>query len=95
MRKICPLCGPVLSAFCMIMSVWGVIFLGLLGVFFYIEAVTLFPDLHFDETKVYSSAEAHQKYADKATQCWIAAGLYLVTLIGVFWQNKWNTTSVF
>lgn len=31
----------------MIMSVWGIIFLGLLGVFFYIQAVTLFPDLHF------------------------------------------------
>lgn len=33
----------------MIMSVWGVIFLGLLGVFFYVQAVTLFPDLKFDE----------------------------------------------
>ena len=31
------------------MSVWGVIFLGLLGVFFYMQAVTLFPDLHFNE----------------------------------------------
>lgn len=33
----------------MVMSVWGIIFLGLLGVFFYIQAVTLFPDLHFTE----------------------------------------------
>jgi hypothetical protein len=33
----------------MIMSVWGVIFLGLLGIFFYMEAVTLFPDLSFSE----------------------------------------------
>uniref|UniRef100_A0A8R1HR77 Uncharacterized protein n=1 Tax=Caenorhabditis japonica TaxID=281687 RepID=A0A8R1HR77_CAEJA len=50
MGKICPLMGPKMSAFCMVMSVWGVIFLGLLGVFFYIQAVTLFPDLHFSET---------------------------------------------
>ncbi|KAK5968025.1 Phthiotriol/phenolphthiotriol dimycocerosates methyltransferase [Trichostrongylus colubriformis] len=49
MRKLCPLMGPKMSAFCMVMSVWGVIFLGLLGVFFYIQAVTLFPDLHFAE----------------------------------------------
>ena len=33
----------------MIMSVWGAIFLGLLGVFFSLHAVTLFPDLHFDK----------------------------------------------
>ena len=31
----------------MIMSVWGVVFLGLLGVFFHLNAVTLFPDLSF------------------------------------------------
>ena len=66
MGKICPLMGPKMSAFwlvfqsitlnlvnnfSMVMSVWGVIFLGLLGVFFYIQAVTLFPDLHFSENE--------------------------------------------
>uniref|UniRef100_A0A914REA2 Uncharacterized protein n=1 Tax=Parascaris equorum TaxID=6256 RepID=A0A914REA2_PAREQ len=30
----------------------NVIFLGLLGVFFYIQAVSLFPDLHFPEEEV-------------------------------------------
>lgn len=33
------------------MSVWGIIFLGLLGVFFYVQAVTLFPDLRFSEAQ--------------------------------------------
>lgn len=33
----------------MVMSVWGVVFLGLLSLFFYLQAVTLFPDLHFGE----------------------------------------------
>ena len=33
----------------MVISVWGVVFLGLLGVFFYVQSVTLFPDLHFPE----------------------------------------------
>ena len=31
------------------MSVWGIVFLGLLGLCFYSQAVTLFPDLHFTE----------------------------------------------
>jgi hypothetical protein len=35
----------------MIMSVWGVVFLGLLGLFFYTNAVTLFPDLGFEENE--------------------------------------------
>lgn len=41
-RSRCTICS-------MIMSAWGVIFLGLLGIFFYIQAVNLFPDLHFEE----------------------------------------------
>uniref|UniRef100_A0A0N5ADD0 Ribonuclease kappa n=1 Tax=Syphacia muris TaxID=451379 RepID=A0A0N5ADD0_9BILA len=99
MRKICPICGPKLSAFCMVMSVWGVVFLGLLGVFFYVQSVTLFPDLHFPEeesagAKPLSVAMIESKYSEKATQCWVAAGMYLVTLIAVFWQNKFNTASV-
>lgn len=40
------------DVYSMVMSVWGVIFLGLLGVFFYIQAVSLFPDLHFPEEEV-------------------------------------------
>jgi len=82
----------------MIMSVWGIVFLGLLGVFFYMQAVTLFPDLHFDEKQERSGLSSdviEAKYSEKAVQCWIAAGMYVVTLIIVFWQNKFNTTQVF
>ncbi|MFH4976955.1 hypothetical protein AB6A40_003664 [Gnathostoma spinigerum] len=102
MPKICPLCGPKLSAFCMVMSVWGVIFLGMLGVFFYVQAVSLFPDLPLEPEKnedgsprPLSTTLIEDKYAEKATQCWVAAGMYLVTLIVVFWQNKFNSSSVF
>ncbi|VDK62896.1 unnamed protein product [Onchocerca ochengi] len=100
--RLCPLCGPKLSAFCMIMSVWGVVFLGLLGVFFYVQAVNLFPDLHFEQEEPVdgavlplTTAVIEDKYAEKATQCWVAAGMYLVTLIVVFWQNKFNSTTIF
>lgn len=39
-------------SFSMIMSVWGIVFLGLLGLFFYMNAVTLFPDLGVEELVV-------------------------------------------
>jgi len=75
------------------------IFLGLLGLFFYMQAVTLFADLHFSEDEVRTLSTnlnvIEQKYSEKAQQCWIAAGLYTVTLIVVFWQNKFNTTQIF
>uniref|UniRef100_A0A914IA85 Ribonuclease kappa n=1 Tax=Globodera rostochiensis TaxID=31243 RepID=A0A914IA85_GLORO len=81
MKKICPLCGPKLSAFCMIMSVWGIVFLGLL-------------DLHFEEGAKLEVQAVEEKYEEKAKQCWIAAGMYVVTLIAVFWQNRFNTTQI-
>ncbi|KAI6175665.1 hypothetical protein M3Y97_00715000 [Aphelenchoides bicaudatus] len=79
----------------MIMSVWGVIFLGLLGLFFYMNAVTLFPDLGIEEKEDLNPTSVQNKFSEKAVQCWIAAGMYLVTLIVVFWQNKFNTAQVF
>ncbi|KAK0399458.1 hypothetical protein QR680_003060 [Steinernema hermaphroditum] len=103
MKKICPLCGPSLSAFCMLMSVWGVIFLGLLGVFFHVQAVSLFPDLHFKEEGLdehglvppMEKGDITDMYYEKASQCWIAAGLYLGTLVVVMWQNRWNRVQIF
>uniref|UniRef100_A0A7E4VGN9 Transmembrane protein n=1 Tax=Panagrellus redivivus TaxID=6233 RepID=A0A7E4VGN9_PANRE len=90
MAKFFPFCGPALSAFCMIMSVWGVIFLGLLGVFFHAQAVTLFPDLALDHHANLDVATVEETYAKKATQCWIAAGLYLGTFVVIFIQNRFN-----
>lgn len=46
----------------MIMSVWGIIFLGLLGVFFCTEAVTLFEDLP-------EPPEEHQEWDDRYKSC--------------------------
>lgn len=90
MPKLCPVCGPVLSTFCMIIAVWGVVFLALLGLFFNLQAVTLFPDLHFGENETYSVQTVEDKYSAKATQCWISAGMYAVTFVIVYIQNRWN-----
>uniref|UniRef100_A0AC35U7V1 Ribonuclease kappa n=1 Tax=Rhabditophanes sp. KR3021 TaxID=114890 RepID=A0AC35U7V1_9BILA len=98
MVKLCPLCGPKMSAFLMLISVWGIFFLGLLGVFFYTQAVTLYPDLHFSEESVGPDGPTTDaiiaKYGDKATQCWVAAGMYVITFVVVVWQNKYNPVSV-
>ncbi|CEF68591.1 Hypothetical protein SRAE_2000324700 [Strongyloides ratti] len=88
--------GPKLSAFLIFMSGSGVIFLGILGAFFYSNAVTLFPDLHFAENTIDPSVlEIESKYYEKATQCWIATAMYAVTFILVLWQNRYNTVSMF
>ena len=54
------------------------------------QAVTLFPDLHWGEHEEYSIETVEKKYAAKATQCWVAAGLYLGTFVFVWIQNRWN-----
>lgn len=74
----------------MIISVWGIIFLGLLGLFFSLKAVTLFPDLEFSEHWKFNVPDIEEKYAAKASQCWIAAGIYTVTFIVVWFQNRYN-----
>uniref|UniRef100_A0A0K0ELR9 Ribonuclease kappa n=1 Tax=Strongyloides stercoralis TaxID=6248 RepID=A0A0K0ELR9_STRER len=88
--------GPKLSAFLIFMSGAGVIFLGILGAFFYSKAVTLFPDLHFLENNIDPTViEIETKYYEKATQCWIATAMYAVTFIVIIWQNRYNTVSIY
>jgi hypothetical protein len=38
-------CGPRGSLFCAVMSVWGVLFLGCLGIAMKLQAVALFEDI--------------------------------------------------
>ena len=94
MPRLCPICGPKMSLFCMVISGWGILFLGLLGIFFYLESGILIEDLTLDEqhfdTKAEFMGQVHEDYRSNAVNCWIASALYVVTLIGAFWQNKWN-----
>ncbi|KAH9644699.1 hypothetical protein HF086_011727 [Spodoptera exigua] len=45
----CKFCGPKLSLCGLVLSVWGIIQLTLMGVFYYIRAVALLEDLPLDE----------------------------------------------
>lgn len=88
-------CGPKCSLCCLVLSVWGVIMLGLLGVFFKVEAVALFEDIEpalkecddngckgfLPGVKYYDQKDVADAYAGAAYSCWGAATLYLFFMI--------------
>ncbi|XP_060528188.1 ribonuclease kappa-B [Cylas formicarius] len=93
-------CGPKLSLCGLIISVWGIIQLGLMGVFYYVEAVALAEDV--PEVSSYKSIDDFYTkmtngYQQNAYNCWIAALLYLITLAvsaHQFWMNNRSSLSV-
>ncbi|CAK1552228.1 unnamed protein product [Leptosia nina] len=97
---VCKLCGPKLSLCGLVLSVWGVIQLTLMGVFYHIRAVALLEDLPLDEEGGHHDidhfiGQVEYGYTVNAQNCWIAALLYLVTLVvsgHQFWMN--NRSSV-
>ncbi|XP_044265358.1 ribonuclease kappa [Tribolium madens] len=98
-----PICGPKLSLCGLILSVWGIVQLGLMGIFYHFHSVALAEDLpeveppeHVaDLDKFYS--EIDRGFTQNAYNCWIAALLYLVTLaisVHQFWANNRSSLSV-
>ncbi|GJQ66305.1 hypothetical protein Trydic_g4350 [Trypoxylus dichotomus] len=96
-----PVCGPKLSLCGLILSVWGIIQLTLMGVFYYIRAVALAEDVPGIEEEFhtlqdfYNAADAG--YTQNAYNCWIAACIYVITLaisIHQFWANSRSTLNV-
>jgi len=94
-------CGPKLSLCCLLLSVWGIIQLALMGIFFYIKSVALIEDLPLKEH--HSSpgeffADVDRAYSQNAYNCWIAACLYVLTLLisgHQYWANSKASTSSF
>jgi len=82
-----PCCGPKLSMCCAVISLWGIIMLVLLGVFFHVRAPALIEDLPIDENKwagmdtPYDYKYIEDLYEQNAINCWIAAALYCATFI--------------
>ncbi|KAL0820307.1 hypothetical protein ABMA28_006216 [Loxostege sticticalis] len=97
---VCKLCGPKLSLCGLILSVWGIIQLTLMGVFYYIRSVALLEDLPLDGTPHdidHFIAEVESGYTQNAYNCWIAALLYVVTLVvsgHQFWMNNRSSVSM-
>ena len=70
-----PLCGPKLSLCGVVLSIWGIIQLSIMGVFFYINSVALIEDINLEET--YTSmdrlrTDMDKGYQQNALNCWIA-----------------------
>ncbi|KAJ8952853.1 hypothetical protein NQ314_007459 [Rhamnusium bicolor] len=96
-----PVCGPKLSLCGLIISVWGIVQLALMGVFYYIGAVALaedIPEAEYHEGKLQEFyAEVDKGFKQNAYNCWIAALLYLITLAisaHQFWANNRSSLSV-
>jgi len=75
-------------------SIWGVLQLFLMGIFFYVKCPAFIEDLSIPE-------EAHhdplmfidamdKSYAQIAINCWIACGMYAATLVVSGWQMYEN-----
>ncbi|XP_022902319.1 ribonuclease kappa-B [Onthophagus taurus] len=95
-----PVCGPKLSLCGLILSVWGIVQLTLMGIFYYTHSVALAEDLplgHDFETADDFYTAANTAYAQNAYNCWIAACIYLITLAVAghqFWMNSRSSLSV-
>jgi len=95
-----PLCGPKLSLVGCVLSAWGVAQLALMGVFFWTKSVALVEDIplepsYKDEVTLRNDMEAG--FQQNALNCWVAALLYLVTLlfsVSQFYLNNRQTYSV-
>ncbi|KAJ3645591.1 hypothetical protein Zmor_023234 [Zophobas morio] len=95
------ICGPKLSGCCMILSLWGIIQLGLMGVFLYFHSVAFAEDIAADipTNENWSDQQVIDKfykdvddaYEMCAVNCWIAAAIYVgffAFSLQQFWANQ-------
>ncbi|KAL1233378.1 Ribonuclease kappa [Trichinella pseudospiralis] len=70
LSRFCPICGPKTSMCCMVFSVWGIIFLGILGIMFYTQSPLLFEDIHYEKkASDFSISEISDRYQSTAYNC--------------------------
>lgn len=78
------ICGPKLSLCGLVISVWGIIQLTLMGFFYFIHSVALVEDLplepHYPSPQQFYT-DVDVAYSQNAFNCWIAACLYVLTLV--------------
>ena len=87
-----PLCGPKLSAFGLVLSIWGIVQLALTGVLFHNRSVALIEDVFLEESynsKSQLLLDIDTRYDASALNCLIAALMYIVTLC-VSAQQFWK-----
>ncbi|CAJ0928801.1 unnamed protein product, partial [Mesorhabditis belari] len=82
------MCGPKLCGFVLGLSLWGTVFLGILGGLYYNESIGLLDDLpeeskddieHMDWSERITKIK--DKYHQNAYNAWIACGAYAVLTV--------------
>ncbi|KAH3891196.1 hypothetical protein DPMN_015286 [Dreissena polymorpha] len=90
-----PICGPKLSICCTLLSIWGIIQLALLGIFFQIHSPALFEDIPLKEEDWeehnFSMSFVHEQYEKTAINCFIGAGIYVAFFIFSYCQFRMNS----
>ncbi|CAJ1086468.1 ribonuclease kappa-A-like [Xyrichtys novacula] len=74
------ICGPKQAACGLVLSVWGVIMLSVLGIFFLLHSAVLIEDVPFSEEDTFQDTNPPQKlydlYDKVGYNCIIAAAVY-------------------
>uniref|UniRef100_UPI00358FB657 ribonuclease kappa n=1 Tax=Myxine glutinosa TaxID=7769 RepID=UPI00358FB657 len=73
-------CGPKLAACGLVLSIWGVVMLVLLGIFFNVHSAILLEDVPFQEKDIDDdNLEAvHKAYEQVSYSCFLTAGMYVL-----------------
>ncbi|VDO57291.1 unnamed protein product [Haemonchus placei] len=77
-------CGPICMSFLIFISLWGIIFLGILGGLYYNQSVGLFENMPKEDLSkcLITDWNCRQKelvniYQQNAYNCWVAAAGYV------------------
>ncbi|KAM6959896.1 ribonuclease kappa-A [Tautogolabrus adspersus] len=86
------ICGPKLSACGLVLSLWGVIMLSMLGIFFITHSAVLIEDVPFEEADIHqdSPQKIYELYDKVGYNCIIAAAIYVFFGAFSFCQMKLN-----
>ncbi|XP_026990190.1 ribonuclease kappa-A [Tachysurus fulvidraco] len=88
------ICGPKLAACMLVMSMWGVIMLAMLGIFFSVHSGVLIEDVPLKEDDYEDTKNPLQNvyavYNQVGYNCFIAAGIYVVIGFVSFVQVRLN-----
>ncbi|XP_071780198.1 ribonuclease kappa-A [Centroberyx gerrardi] len=88
------ICGPKLATCGIVISIWGVIMLAMLGIFFQTHSAVLIEDVPLSEGDIHGDKNPPQSiynlYNKVGYNCFIAAGIYVLVGAFSFCQVKLN-----
>ncbi|KAI4892360.1 hypothetical protein NFI96_023298 [Prochilodus magdalenae] len=87
-------CGPKLAACGLVLSIWAVIMLAMMGIFFTTHSAMLFEDVPIPEdilnNKTTQLQDIYEIYNKIGHNCFIAAVIYVVVGIVSFYNVRMN-----